>query len=387
MHKITLTPVDTFFFRDAKSFNAGETVYVNSIFPYPTVIMGALRTHILKKAGIDFGDYRKQSPAAKKIIEKIGHPEVKKTDSPLKIKGPFISYKEEIFFPPPANLWLSSKTGKYPQYLYPKQNNKNKEALSNIPDNISLMTPAIKSNDLELYPLTSWLSLTELKKYLQGGKDIFAESREFFCNEAYVGHKQVNGNKNVEEGMLYQASHLRFEERMDGSSCIKSGLTFFVEGIGRDEFEDISMNVGGEMKQGKMEVGDGVDLISEEENESILTQIINTRCFCVYFATPAYFNRGWKPDNWPFEIKCELTGAAIERHVGVSGWDMMHNLPKPHRKLIPAGSVYFFKIGDDCKSPDEIRSLLNFQFKHNISDEFAEAGFGVTFIGSGKELP
>ena len=73
MHWYTLTPLDVLLFRDAKPFTPGERAWAGSIFP-PTghAIAGALR-------GL--------------LQETIG----------LTLRGPFLSYKETLYFPRPLN--------------------------------------------------------------------------------------------------------------------------------------------------------------------------------------------------------------------------------------------------------------------------------------------
>jgi len=79
------------------------------------------------------------------------------------------------------------------------------------------------------------------------------------------------------------------------------------------------------------------------------------RCLVV---TPALFERGWLPDGFSeldghyrgtlpgIDGALELLAACIDRPLHISGWDMLHNRPKSTRRLVPAGSVYFFRKVD-----------------------------------------
>lgn len=76
-------------------------------------------------------------------------------------------------------------------------------------------------------------------------------------------------------------------------------------------------------------------------------------------ATPAEFAQGWLPDGFMArgtEYRGKLPGvsgelilraACVPRPVHVSGWDMANKEPKPTRRLVPAGAVYFFERADD----------------------------------------
>lgn len=73
-------------------------------------------------------------------------------------------------------------------------------------------------------------------------------------------------------------------------------------------------------------------------------------------ATPALFKSGWLPKWLHAEGGClvgevpstnttvRLIGACVDRWTPVSGWDYEHPGPKPVRRLVPAGSVYFFEV-------------------------------------------
>ena len=71
--------------------------------------------------------------------------------------------------------------------------------------------------------------------------------------------------------------------------------------------------------------------------------------------TPAHFKAGWLPDGFQesggeyrgrlpgLDADLVLRAAFVERATQVSGWDMVGGRPKPTRRLVPAGSVYFFQ--------------------------------------------
>jgi CRISPR-associated protein Cmr3 len=75
-------------------------------------------------------------------------------------------------------------------------------------------------------------------------------------------------------------------------------------------------------------------------------------------ATPAIFRNGWKP-GWLNDalvgsppgstVSLRLVGASIQRWRAVSGWSLAAHKdqprgPKPTRRFVPAGGVYFFEI-------------------------------------------
>ncbi|MCL2011303.1 MAG: type III-B CRISPR module-associated protein Cmr3 [Cystobacterineae bacterium] len=80
-------------------------------------------------------------------------------------------------------------------------------------------------------------------------------------------------------------------------------------------------------------------------------------------ATPAIFKAGWRPD-WlapnncgsvpGTEVQVKLMAAAIPRYQSVSGWSHGKNGPQPKatRKMVPAGSVYFFELDDPSRATE-----------------------------------
>ena len=71
-------------------------------------------------------------------------------------------------------------------------------------------------------------------------------------------------------------------------------------------------------------------------------------------ATPAIFADGWKP-GWlnqelqgkvpGTDVKVKLVGLSIDRWRAISGWSMAKPRgPKPVKRYVPAGGVYFFEV-------------------------------------------
>jgi CRISPR-associated protein Cmr3 len=103
-------------------------------------------------------------------------------------------------------------------------------------------------------------------------------------------------------------------------------------------------------------------------------------------ATPAIFHGGWKPawldarlQGTPpnSNVALRLVGVCIERWRAVSGWSLQDRGPKPIRRMVPAGGVYFFEVvGGDASS------LVDGWLKP-VSDDEQEArdGFGLALWG------
>ena len=107
----------------------------------------------------------------------------------------------------------------------------------------------------------------------------------------------------------------------------------------------------------------------------------------VVLVTPAIFKSGWKPGLVlaPDEgVTPKLIAAAVQRADVVSGWDLATNKPKPTRRVVPAGSVYWVQLdGDEAAR----RAWVKRWWWTAISDQVDERlqGFGLCVLGTGGE--
>lgn len=116
----------------------------------------------------------------------------------------------------------------------------------------------------------------------------------------------------------------------------------------------------------------------------------------VALLTPAYFTQGFRP-AWLLQshanVTAELKAAAVHRAQVVSGWDFdrtksKHGQPKPTRRLVPAGSVYFLKL---TGKPDAIGDWVDAMWMNCVSDNRNDGeapdqdrrdGFGLIALGA-----
>lgn len=110
-------------------------------------------------------------------------------------------------------------------------------------------------------------------------------------------------------------------------------------------------------------------------------------------ATPALFDNGWLPkwlDRRPAgdgvvlvgrvpktDVEVRLLGACVGRWQAISGWSHEHHKQKPVRRLVPAGSVYFFRVesGDAEQLADRWLQPVSDQVQDQVD------GFGLALWG------
>lgn len=138
-------------------------------------------------------------------------------------------------------------------------------------------------------------------------------------------------------------------------------------------------------------------------------------------ASPALFENGWYPDwidggkrhpdgytykdepTWQGEVQghrqgkvvesgvqVRLVGACVERWQALSGWSLEDHGPKASRRLVPAGSVYFFEVldGDVKTLIDESAGIWLSSICTKADDgQAARDGFGLALWGNWEPHP
>lgn len=380
MVQMIFEPVDTLFFRDARSFTAGEDTNADFNFPSPLTFYGAIGTALLdnipNEDRIKFmrGEY--EHPKLGKFDENLA-------DTPLKLKGPFLQKNNDTYFPPPANLWVRGHSNY--STLIPYDNHHLYKW--DIQDN-NLRPLNINPKETKRKPLEKYISAKDLARYLSGQDIEFLSSEpedSFFARETRYGHATSKISKIAEDTCLYSATHLRFidclVDQVRQLKYMQSGFTVIATGIEESDFPSKTISLGGEKK--KVAIKFKNDGLIPEQPE-ILDKIQKKKKFFIYFATPTIFKNGWRIEL-PFEFSdAFLVGAAVDKPLYISGWITnegdFSGKPRPMKKAVRAGSVYFFEAKTwDCKKFKGFYDKYN--FGASLSDEYQSAGFGIGLIG------
>ena len=123
--------------------------------------------------------------------------------------------------------------------------------------------------------------------------------------------------------------------------------------------------------------------------EQVKQKILDHKHCRLILATPANFEEGYVPkflkDN--FDVKVSVQGIALARYQTISGWDYAKEngkgSPKPTRRLVPAGSVYFLKFEDNPSAAD-MEKFIDAVWLNAISDDEQSRrdGFGLALLGA-----
>lgn len=366
-----IEPLDTLFFRDSRPFTAGDDVFAESTLPSPLTLYGAVGSYHLDSRNCTLKDFIngfKGTELGKYLGDIKG--------SIFKIKGPFLCFDRVPYFPAPSNLWLC---GKLPLILKPYEDVKGKRS------DLGDLSPVAFNWEGEIEPSKGYINQDDLQIFLSGGKTPWGLNlrfdSDFFLKEEKVGHQIRATTRTVKEGMLYSLRHLRFRDTtQDQLRYKKTTLLVITDSLKTSDFQEKTYCIGGE-RRGVVFTASEISTKLIPEDKTALDKICTSKRFCIYLATPAIFKQGWHPSDFD---GAKMVGAAVNKPQYISGWirsgDGARGKPREIKRLVPAGSVYFFKADtwDNCKFEEIYKK---YHFGESISDEYPDAGFGIGLLG------
>ncbi|MGQ0794196.1 MAG: type III-B CRISPR module-associated protein Cmr3 [Deltaproteobacteria bacterium] len=361
--RIFIEPMDVMLFRDGKPFSAEEDVIATSMFPpYPSTFYGALRAEILSRKNFQF-----QSLSQIKNNKQDYLNQINSLTQGLSIVGPFVADEKHYeYFPIPKDVMKIKSGNEKDKYIQLKPSG----SLQFRSDSEGLSPLWVKTNyDEHIEDGKGFIRESDLKRYLRGEVDNWKilKSEEVFQREERVGIGKSGTTKTTEEGLFYIAEFVRLNAGFGFTLDVEGDATLPDKGF---------LRLGGESRAASYKkIGD-----RKWDDKGIKDAIRKARKFKLYLLTPAIFNKGWAAD-WMQTgekdgLKFKLISACVGKPAPVGGFDIVENRPKPMKKAVPAGSVYFFELVEG-----EIDDLFEaFQFK-SISDEKQKEGFGITLVG------
>ncbi|MDD2510966.1 MAG: type III-B CRISPR module-associated protein Cmr3 [Syntrophomonas sp.] len=387
---IEIEALDTLFFRDGKPFSMGQESWAEGkLFPLPSVLYGALRSAYLGQHPERFAN--------------LG--ELDDVTSNLTIRGIYYRLGGNLYLPQPADLVARKdrstknmrETGKPYEIrllncseietgVYAGASN-----LEMIPERLLMTGDEVDNRD---YGLTSNV---DINTYLQtGAKNIPLQSidaAEHIVLEPKVGIGKDRISGSSADGKLYRVGMKRYD-----------GLSMVVEIEGLELKPEGFLKLGGEGKGAYYRTLQIKDLTAD----MIATPEFNddARYFKLYLSTPCAFAQGWLPE-WINTGRCEgtyrfvngekekalnlkLISAVMSRYMLAGGFDIKERRPKPARRVVPAGSVYYFKLRSGGDMNDVIqafhgRAISELDKEPNRTSnhmlENYRQGFGISYVG------
>lgn len=335
MTTITFDPVDVLMLRGNRLFGGG--VHGESLMPpWPSAFSGAVASHALAVAG-KVGEITHEYQRAEKILSGVLGKDYALQTLALEING-------EAVFPLPADL--VALPGKLVR-ITPRKLKKFTGVTSSavLPELATLDYP---SREKPLGGL--WITAAELMEYFAGrlpSFDKLIRPGVLWKSDPRLGIALDSGSRTAAKSMLYTSDAISL---LPGDLLKKQSAVRFVAAFsGKDLPMDGLVRLGGDGRGAHIEPADAT--LAATLSELGCPQP-GWKGFRLILATPGIFPDGWLPpgvDPASRSLKlngleAELVAASVPRHEVISGWDMAKHEPKPARKVVPTGSVYWFRV-------------------------------------------
>jgi CRISPR-associated protein Cmr3 len=340
---LTVTPLDSLMFRDGKPFSI-KMHSAKSIFPpFSYTFAGLLRTHFAKQYNFDF----------QKMLEAgLGD---NTTFGDFSLTGSYLKKDNEVFFHVPSDLLHKKQDFKVFDVLKPRGADNKSDVVSGFPSGLAPLYSVKESDEKESFS-SGFISSADMANYLQGniGNIKVLSKDDFVLEEPRTSVKISPKTASGEKGMLFTAQLLRFKENVEFIVSFK-GPSFGANA-------EVA-SFGGEKRMVKL---------SKSEKITLPSANINSNRIKIVLTSPAFFENMQTPNLNIEGLK--LISAVSNGYENIGGWDIVKCYPKPMRKAVKAGSVYYYEIQDQ----NVISKLQNIE---SVSCIDAQAGLGKYLIG------
>lgn len=364
---LALTPRDPVIIRDGRPFGAASGRRMVSLpWPTPSLLAGTVRTALGKRLG---GGFDAAMVGRLKSVE---------------VAGPFPVADGRLYLPAPADahrrgggLWAARPVA---------------DGGTDLPDGLRPVCLPADRADGKYEPVPAWWAA-----------DVLAE---WLATPAHHLTQLDDTARFLDAPAPDERTHLEIDP---ATFAAKDGLLFSTAGLPLDPMR---AGVGDTRLTARVRAAEAVTLsalhpfggerrlidIRPDDTapswecppavRAALTQVEPGGGVRMVLATPAMFAPGWRPGWLNAEngrvgvvpgttVRVRLVGVANERPQHVSGWSYEIHGPKPVRRLVPAGGVYFFELvsGDPAE--------LSGRWLEPVSDAPADRtdGFGLAVWG------
>jgi CRISPR-associated protein Cmr3 len=311
---LCLEPLDVLFFRDGKPFDAG----IRAASTLPQTLAGALRTHVLDRAGCDFGRLGAAVRGGASFAEALTQQNLGPLAA-LACRGPWFRRGEDPCLPMPACLHRVGKKSADAAFV-------RLAPLDHAPHAWRGKTarPLWTTESGRTERAGGWLTLAGTATFLAGGvpsKDQAVGQAALFDHDARTGIV-INDSWTTEEGMIYAADYL----------ALAKDVSLYAELTGpRSDLEKafkapVTLALGGQGR--RVRATQCAPVIWPSAGTGSRRLLVLT--------SPGLFAEAWRP------ALLQPVAASVPGYVAFSGWDLARGGPKPTRFAAAAGSVWFF---------------------------------------------
>jgi len=405
---LKLTPRDPLIARDGRPFGMGQGLRMKSLdWPYPSVLAGSLRSYLFKR----------EKAKAIEDNQSFNYRETVESLIKIDIAGPLPYFNRQLYFPAPKDLLVyededngNQRTVMVLRPVAPPENGGCDLPLSLQPVSVTKEAKPAKSPALwSMGKMTQWLLERELAGFAPPEKP--TENSGFLDAPGKDERMHVSieaDTYTAKDGMLFKTVGLDMTvntQETRGSLnphfvAEPLALSARIEASGDwpNKLEQLSTSrpllhpLGGERRLVRWETVRNDKAWQCPTDLTKAFQALTTgQGVRLVLATPGIFQQGWLPDwidctnGWKgippgSTVELQLIGACVERWKPISGWGLENGKvgPKAIRRIVPAGSVYFFKLINGSAS-----ALINDYWLRSVADDVQDRrdGFGLALWG------
>lgn len=390
---LQLTTHDPLVARDGRPFGAGQGNRMRGLpWLLPSVVAGSFRSALVKSnEGLDF-----TADVPERLLQ-------------IEVAGVFPVHGHELYLPAPNDAVAESNPNSGEIQFLHRTVPQTVTGGCDLPDGLQpvMLSQSQASDDFKPTQVPAWWPLCKYAEWLTSTMDQYPptwfEGDLPFLEHplaSYRDHVSLNPERGAaEEGQLFSTvglnlTHLpKFRVKRAADQLPFKDQFADVELSARVTIRDSEMALttdqqfalwhplGGERRMVHWKTIEK-SVTGWKCPDAVQTALANTRRVRMILATPAIFKAGWKPDLSSAPLKdygLKLIGAHVGRWKAVSGWSLAPPRgPKPIRRMVPAGSVYFFEV----EKPGDAARLAEL-WLHPISDDEQEKrdGFGLAVWG------
>lgn len=386
VYQVDLMPVEPILLTDNRSARAGEDHLIRDQDPSPHRIYGAIGANLAVKLGATIN--RDNWKSAEDVLGKFV-PEIEKgCENRSELLGYYYSgVNGKSWFPWPRHLQLL-KVGEQFQIGSPVQiaHRENNVAFGLDFNYYLASKPDECETEQEIF-----IGEETLEKVLCGDQDIhdsnlsdFTLAEDLYHPEVRLGLGMDNDRNLVKEGILFSRPYRRFNSAIHKDEWRSASIQAFFKTL--KEVNESQLNhrrlafLGGD--RGRVIISyEKVEKkkLFEEMKQSVMANVVESDGFLCYLLTPAV-----RESQYPDLRKHAAITAAIGRETVISGWNAAdrHQHPRPILKLIPEGSVLFYKW--DGEEETARKELVEKLWLAPVSESYRNSGFGRMLIGVWK---
>lgn len=378
-----LEALDTLFFRDGRSFEAGVQGVASHFPPYPRTTAGALRAALARSNGWDGQSNWVRS--APQLTAPLG--DGPQDTGALRVVGPLLAYEGQTLYPAPLSMLLKTQVGAPYTLDAVRVMQPGPEIACDLGDAVRLPTGGAWSKRHDDTPTEGmksatgwWVDADQMTRALAGKplnhNGFFRHKDQLWRQELRIGLQRHRDSRTAVEGMLYSSLHTR---PMRGVS-LRVGHRF-TEATPSDWSDALGafLPLGGEGRQVRVQPSDAhawpeMPELVEKDERLYFTLVALTPLMLGAEAGQILDPRAPKKTIPGLEW-AELISVCTDKGLRIGGWDSKGGRAVTMQPCLPAGTVLYYTALSSKRA--DIKRLHG----EGIG-EMSQQGFGLTLVGT-----